>query len=128
MFFHQKLESIQYNTCLTITGVIQGISKETLYQKLGFESLQLRRWYRKLWMFIKIYRHKSPQYLLKLLPEKTHAYVTRNVDNIPYIQLYIYHQIQLFQKIEQPTCYPSEFKKFFYFQKWYPKLYYTLPK
>ena len=34
-------------------------------------------------MFYKIYKNKSPQYLFKLIPEKTHAYTTRNVDNIP---------------------------------------------
>ena len=83
MSFHHKLESIQYNACLAITGAIRGTSKEKLYQELGLESLQLRRWYRKLGMFYKIYKNKSPQYLFKLIPEKTHAYATRNVDNIP---------------------------------------------
>ena len=39
MSFQQKLESIQYNTCLAITGVIQGTSKEKLYQELRLESL-----------------------------------------------------------------------------------------
>ena len=34
-------------------------------------------------MFYKIYKNKSPQYLFKLIPEKTHSYATRNVDNIP---------------------------------------------
>ena len=34
-------------------------------------------------MIYKIYRNKSPQFLFKLIPEKTHAYSTRNVDNIP---------------------------------------------
>ena len=83
MSFHQKLESIQYNACLAITGAIQGTSKEKLYQELGLESLQLRRWYRKLGMFHKIFKSKSPQYLFKLIPEKTSSYVTRNADNIP---------------------------------------------
>ena len=83
MSFHHKLESIHYNACLAITSAIQGTSKEKLYQELGLESLQLRRWYRKLGKFYKIYKNKSPQYLFKLIPEKTHAYATRNVDNIP---------------------------------------------
>ena len=83
MSFHHKLESIQYNACLTITGAIRGTSKEKLYQELGLESLQLRRWYRKLGIFYKIYKSKSFQYLCKLIPEKTHAYATKNVDNIP---------------------------------------------
>ena len=45
---HQRLESIQYNAALAITGAIRGTSKEKLYQELGFESLQSRRWFRKL--------------------------------------------------------------------------------
>ena len=32
--FHESLESLQYNTSLTITGAIRGTSKETLYQEL----------------------------------------------------------------------------------------------
>ena len=83
MSFHHKLESVQYNVCLAITGAIRGTSKENLYQELGLESLQLRRWYRKLGKFYKTYKNKSLQYLFKLIPEKTHAYATRNFDNIP---------------------------------------------
>ena len=81
--FHYKLEFIQYNVCLAITGTIRGASKEKLYQELGLQSLQLGRWYRKQGMFYKIYKDKSPQYLFKLIPEKTHAYITRNFDHIP---------------------------------------------
>ena len=81
--FHQKLESVQYNACLAITGTIRGTSKEKLYQELGLESLQLRHWYRKLGMFHKILKSKSPQYLFKLITEKSSSYVTRNADNIP---------------------------------------------
>ena len=83
MSFHHKLESIQYNACLVITGAIRVTSKEKLYQELGLESLQLRCWCRKLEMFYKIYKNKSRQYLFKLIPEKTYAYAIRNVDNIP---------------------------------------------
>ena len=41
--FHQKLESIQYNAALAITGAITGTSREKLYRELGLESLQKRR-------------------------------------------------------------------------------------
>ena len=51
--FYQKLESLQYNACLGITGAIRGSSKEKTYQVLGFESLQQRRVYRKLCSFYK---------------------------------------------------------------------------
>ena len=72
---------------MTITGAIRGTSKEKLYLGLGLESLQLQRSYRELVMFYKIYKTKSPQYLFKLIPEKTHAYPTRNVDNIPLFKI-----------------------------------------
>ena len=67
--FQQKLESIQYRACLAITGAIRGTSREKIYQELGLESLQSRRWYRKLAMFYKIYKTKSPIYLFDLIPE-----------------------------------------------------------
>ena len=41
--FHQKLESLQYNAFLAITGTIRGSSREKIYQELGFESLQQLR-------------------------------------------------------------------------------------
>ena len=49
--FPEKLELIQYNAALAITGAIRGSSKEKFYQELGFESLLLRWWYRKLCLF-----------------------------------------------------------------------------
>ena len=52
--FHDNLESIQYNASLAITGAIRGTSKEKLYQELGFESLQQKRWFRKLCTFYRI--------------------------------------------------------------------------
>ena len=39
--FHDRLESIQYNACLAITGAIRGLSREKLYQELGLELLRL---------------------------------------------------------------------------------------
>ena len=87
MSFHRKLESIQYNACLAITGTIRGTSKEKLCQEIGLESLQLRRCYRKLGMFYKIFKSKSPQYLFKLIPEKTSSYVTRNAEHIPLLNI-----------------------------------------
>ena len=57
--FHQKLEQIQYNACLAITGTIRGTSKkEKFYEELGLESLQDRLWYKKLLCFFKFYKNK----------------------------------------------------------------------
>ena len=54
--FHHKMESIQYNAALAITGTVRGTSREKLYQELGLESLRKRRWYRKLCYFFKIFK------------------------------------------------------------------------
>ena len=43
--FHQKIKSIQYNACLAITGAIRRSCREKIYQELGLESFQHRRWY-----------------------------------------------------------------------------------
>ena len=51
--FHEKLESLQYNAFLAITGAIRGISSEELYQELWLESLKSRRWFRKICHFIR---------------------------------------------------------------------------
>ena len=41
--FQQKLESIQYNPALAITGATHETSKEKNCENLGLESLQLVR-------------------------------------------------------------------------------------
>ena len=38
--FHEKLESVQYNSALAITGAIRGTSTEKLYNELGLETLK----------------------------------------------------------------------------------------
>ena len=49
--FHQKLDSIQYNAALAITGAIRRTSKEKLYDELDLETFKKRRWYRTLLLF-----------------------------------------------------------------------------
>ena len=40
ILFQQKMETIQYNAALAITGAIRGSSREKLSHQLGFETLQ----------------------------------------------------------------------------------------
>ena len=82
--FHEKLKSIQYNACLALTGAIRDSSKEKIYQELGFESLRVRRWCRKLCLFYKVLNNEHPQYLFNLLPVRPTLYPTRNALNIPF--------------------------------------------
>ena len=77
------MESIQYNAALAITGAIRGSSTEKLYQEQGLESLQQRRWFRKLCYFFKLIKNKSPKYLFNNIPFVRSTYRTRNIDNIP---------------------------------------------
>ena len=57
--FYEKLESVQYKAALAITGVIQGTSRDNLYQELGLESLKSRRRYKSLSYMFKIMKNKS---------------------------------------------------------------------
>ena len=105
-------KSIQYNACLAIAGAIWGTSKEKLYQELGLKSLQLRRWYRKLGMFYKIYKNKNtipakPIYILQetwiIFRFKIRHNVFKN-----FLSFYNYW-------MEQFRSYPPELKKFCWF-------------
>ena len=63
-----KVESVQYNAALAITGAIRGSSKGKLYQELGFESLKDRGWLRRLCDLLEIVSTKQPAYLYDLIP------------------------------------------------------------
>ena len=76
--FQQRLESLQYKASLAITGAIKGSSTDRLYQELGLESLQNKRWFRKLSAFYNIVKEQSPTYLYDLIPSNNISYQTRN--------------------------------------------------
>ena len=94
--FHDKLESIQYNAYLAITGAIRGTSTEKIYQELGLESLKSRRWFRKLCHFHKIFNEKSPSYLFNLIPNFNRVHNTRLSYNIPPIKVRHYFKNSFF--------------------------------
>ena len=56
-FFQQKVESIQYNAPLVITGATREISNEKLFKELG--------------CFYKILKDQSPKYLFNIIPKLT---------------------------------------------------------
>ena len=68
-YFSKKLESIQHNTALAITGAIQGTSRDKIYQELGPESLKSRRWYKNLSLLFKIMKEEVANYLINLIPK-----------------------------------------------------------
>ena len=63
-----KIESVQYNAALAITGAIRGAFKEKLYQDIGFESLKDRAWLRRLCYLYKIVNTKQLAYVYDLIP------------------------------------------------------------
>ena len=80
--FYQRLESLQHNAALAITGAICGTSKEKLFNELGLESLQNRGSYRKLSFLYKVIANQSP-YLFNMIPREKTSRPTRGSDNIP---------------------------------------------
>ena len=71
--FSTKIESVQYNASLAITGAIRGTSQEKLYQELGLESLRSRRWLRRMCYFYKLIKTQKPLYLFSLIPQKLNS-------------------------------------------------------
>ena len=47
-YLKKKIEMVQHNAALIITGALKGTSRDKIYQELGFESLADRRRTRKL--------------------------------------------------------------------------------
>ena len=57
--FHQNFESFQYNACLAVLGAIKGSSREKNCHELDLESLHHRHWYRKIYLFYKIFKENK---------------------------------------------------------------------
>ena len=71
--FSSKIESVQNNASLAITGAIRGISQEKLYQELGLESLRSGVWLRRMCYFYKLSKTQKPLYLFNLIPPKLNS-------------------------------------------------------
>ena len=69
--FNNKIEAVQYNASLAITGCVRGTSREKLYSELGLTSLYDRRRFHRLSLLYKILNHLTPEYLRLLIPEST---------------------------------------------------------
>ena len=84
---HDKLESIQYNACLTIIGAIRGTSTEKIYRELGLKSLKSRLWLRNLYHIYNILNEKSPSYLFNLILHFNKVHKTKISCNNPPLRL-----------------------------------------
>ena len=59
----KKIESVQYQAALAITGTWKGTSRVKLYKELGFESLSKRRELHRVIQIFKILNNLTPAYL-----------------------------------------------------------------
>ena len=58
----EKFEFVQYSAALAVSGKWKGTSREKFYKnKLGWESLNLRRWNRRIVLFFKIVNNLTPE-------------------------------------------------------------------
>ena len=68
----QKLESLQYQAALAVTGAWRGTSTDKIYEELGWETLTNRRWYRRMSLFFLIANKQAPQYLCNIITPLIH--------------------------------------------------------
>ena len=64
----EKVERIQYQAALAVTGTWQGSSRTKLYEELGWETLSDRRMCRRILQVHKIENEHTPSYLKEKLP------------------------------------------------------------
>ncbi len=65
----EKVEKIQYQAALAVTGVWQGTSRIKIYEELGWECLSDRRMSRRVLQIHNIFDKKTPDYLNEKLPQ-----------------------------------------------------------
>ena len=77
----EKVERIQYQSALAITGAWHGSSRAKLYEELGWESLSDRRMGRRILQIHKIFNDRTPSYLKDNLPPNCRALFNGNTRN-----------------------------------------------
>ena len=63
-----RTDPVQYAAALAVTGAWREASREKLYNELGWESLDSRRWCRRLTLFCKITNNLTPDYTRDPIP------------------------------------------------------------
>ena len=97
----EKLESVQYSAALAVSGAWRGTSREKVYAELGWESLSLRRWRRRLTLFYKFINNLTPGYTKDPIPPlRQSQYSLRNQDVVGQILA----RTEKFQSSFYPNC------------------------
>ena len=96
--FKDKLEMVQYNAALVITGAIEGTASDRIYKELGVESHAERKWSHKIFFFHKIINGLLPVYLQSYIGYRSEgvyrrrsANQKRTLDNSLQEQKYLSH-------------------------------------
>ena len=76
--FMEKVERVQYQAALAITGAWNGSSQIKLYEELGWESLSDRRRSRRVLQIHKISNNQTPSYLKDKLPPNSRSLFNGN--------------------------------------------------
>ena len=98
----EKLESVQYSAALALSGAWRGTIREKVYAELGWESLSLRRWSRRLTLFYKFINNLSPVYTKDPIPPlRQSQYSFRNQD----VVVQIVARTEKFQSSFYPNCF-----------------------
>ena len=77
----EKVERIQYQAALVISGAWRGSSCSKLYEELGWETLSDRRVCRRILQIHTISGNKTPSYLKENLPPNCRALFSGNIRN-----------------------------------------------
>lgn len=84
LYEKQELDKIQNEAARIVTGATILVSTQNLYQEVGWESLQTRRYKHKLNLFFKMQHDLTPAYLSSLIPPlvcEISMYNLRNADD-----------------------------------------------
>ena len=66
--YMERLESVQYSAARAITGAWKGTSRKKLLEEFGWETINLRRWGRRLVLFYTIVNKITPAYTRDPIP------------------------------------------------------------
>ena len=76
----ERIEKIQYQAALAVSGAWQGTSRVKIYEQLGWESLSDRRMSKRVLQIHKIIDGKTPEYLHDKLPPNRNVII--NLPNV----------------------------------------------
>ena len=76
------LERTQYQAALAVSGTWKGTNKDKIYEELGWETLDQRRFFRRLTQFYKIMNNLTPNYLKTPIPPLQEHLFGHRVSNV----------------------------------------------